>query len=188
MRVLSFDVGIKNLSFAHLEVTDETATLLEWQILSVTEDNCKNVSIETLVENVLMTLQSHFGEDFFTNTVLIENQPSLKNGLMKTVSVVIYTYFNMLKIQYGNVDSVKFISATNKLKCKRIKELNLSGKMTYKDRKKASIELATLYLCPEKKEWLGKQKKADDASDAFCQAIYYIEHVMKIPEHRLKSI
>jgi uncharacterized membrane protein len=43
--------------------------------------------------------------------------------------------------QYGNIKQVQFISATNKLKCKKATNIKTD---TYKDRKKASIDLIKL--------------------------------------------
>jgi hypothetical protein len=120
---------------------------------------------------------------FSADVVLIENQPSLKNGMMKTVSVIIFTYFNMLKYQYGNINQVKFISATNKLKCLRVHTLQNQNTSTYKDRKKLSIQLACLYinhLCPDRLTWFQQQSKKDDFADSLNQAIYYIEYVLKL--------
>jgi hypothetical protein len=54
------------------------------------------------------------------DTVYIENQPALKNPIMKTVATFLFSYFVFKKI-----NTVKFISATNKLKvdCKYLDDL-----------------------------------------------------------------
>lgn len=182
-RILSLDPGIKHLSYCYLSVEDGKIEILDWNNLCVTEANCKTITFEILIDQLLETLALHFDDAFSADIVIIENQP-LKNNKMKSVSVAIYTYFNMLKIHYGNIEKVQFIRATEKLKCRRYQELpqNL-GKASYKDRKLASIQLCRLYLkdiSPEKLEWLDGKKKRDDLSDNFCQAIYYIEHTLKI--------
>lgn len=179
MKILSFDVGIRNLSFCYLDAVHEKTQILEWKTLSITEENCKKAKIEDLTLYMLDTLMNNFDSDFEADVVLIENQPMLLNGLMKTLSVVIYTYFNMLKVQYGNVREVRFISATNKLKCSILKD---GDKKTYKDRKKLSVEIARKYIenaFPDKKQWFENITKKDDYSDTLCQAIYYIETFLK---------
>lgn len=179
--ILSIDVGIKNLSFCVLKSSPDTTTIQEWKNIQVFEGNIKKLPIEDLTEIIIESLMQHFDENSSIDVVLIENQPMLKNGLMKTVAVVIFTFFNMMKIQFGNVQSVKFISATNKLKCAMVERLNVS-KNDYKDRKRLSIELAKLYipiLCPSKLEWFISQKKKDDCADSLTQGIYYIENVLK---------
>lgn len=177
-RILSIDVGIKNLSYCLFESEGIHKTrVVKWENVCVTDSNCKKIKIEELTEQILECLMSKFDESFEADVVLIENQPMLKNGSMKTVSVVIYTFFNMLKIMYGNIKNVRFISASNKLKCKKVLELQKNID-TYKDRKRLGIEGARLYMadiCQEREEWFNIQSKKDDISDAFLLGIHYIE-------------
>jgi len=190
MKILSLDVGLKNLSYCVLETSNgKDVKILRWDNICVLDGNIKKTSLEVLTEHVLQALIENFDDGFVADLVLIENQPMLKNGLMKTVSVVIYTYFNMMKLQFGNVSEVKFISATNKLTCKRVKDLEQAATNTYKDRKKTSVELAKLHiqaLCPEKLHWFTSHKKADDIADSLNQAISFIER--KYNTHAENSI
>ena len=178
-KILSIDPGIKNLSFCYMSVT-ESIDILDWGNLCVTEENCKKISFEKLCECLLDTLGTRFDDAFEADIVLIENQP-LNNNRMKSVSIVLYTYFNMMKMQFGNIGKIQFMKATDKLKCSKYQELSI-GKDTYKDRKKASVELCKLYLkeiCPERLEWLAGLKKADDISDTYLMIVYYIENTLK---------
>jgi hypothetical protein len=191
-RILSIDVGIKNLSYCFFSIENgleqqhqqRSVQVLDWQNVSVMEGNCKKTKIGVITDCMLTRLMELFDDVFQADIVLIENQPMLKNGMMKTLSVVIFTYFNLLKIQYGNIKDVSFISATNKLKCRKISQLlGDCGKDTYKDRKKTSVALCKAYIpscCPERDEWFSKQSKADDVSDSFLQGIYYIESNLKV--------
>ena len=198
MKILSFDVGIKNLSYCYLDVcmgntredSDSMKTslkMIEWNNICTTEEgvNCAKIKLDDLTMCVLNALHDTFDEAYEADVVLIENQPMLKNGQMKTVAVIIYTYFNMLKLQYGSIKDVKFISATNKLKCKEVPVSDQAKSKTssYKDRKLLSVEVARTYIAklfPEREVWFQGLKKKDDASDVLLQAIYYIEHVLKI--------
>ena len=163
-RILSIDVGIKNLSFCYFESAKDKTKVLQWDNVSVA-NHVKNVKLEELTELMLSKLNETFDSDFYADVVIIENQPMLKNGMMKTISVVIYTYFHLLKLQYGTVKEVRFIS----------------DKSTYKDRKKLSVDVTHKYiqsLCPERNEWFLSMKKKDDAADSFLLGIYYIEYVL----------
>ena len=179
-RVLAIDVGIKNLSYCHMtsnSADTKDMQILDWENVCVTDDKCNKIKMEALTEQVLQALMERFDDEFETDVVVIENQPMLKNGMMKTVSVIIYTFFNMLKVQYGNIKEVRFISATNKLKCKKVAALGKSID-TYKDRKRLSIEVVKQYLqeiCPEKIAWFSGLSKADDYADCALFAIYTIE-------------
>ena len=182
MRVLSIDVGIKNLSYCVLKSTEcGEIGVLRWDVLKLVDGKCTKIGIETLTECLVECLLETFGDDFEADVVLIENQPSLVNPTMKTVGAAIYTYFTMLKVQFGNVKAVKFVSASSKLKCKKMSELSATSDVVtnaYKGRKKASIDLCRLYLpdiCPERMAWFQDQPKRDDLSDAMLLGVYYIE-------------
>jgi Holliday junction resolvasome RuvABC endonuclease subunit len=180
LRILSIDVGIKNLSYCVLTVTENEVTIPNWDNIRVTDSNCNKIKLEELTEELLKALNETFSDTFEADIVLIENQPMLKNGLMKTLSVMIYTYFNMMRLQYGTISEVKFISATNKLKCQKVAEVQTSSTTTYKDRKKLSIEVVKRYLeeiSPSRLSWFSQQKKQDDLADSFNQAMHYIENV-----------
>ncbi len=168
--VLSIDVGIKNLSYCSFSV-HETISILDWQNITVTDRCIKKIPLQELTELILATLEEHFDDTTKYDYVVIENQPMLRNGLMKTVSVMIYTYFNMLKMHHGNIVDVRFVSASNKLKGTELKQ------GTYKDRKKSSIELANIHIgkyCPNLQSWFFRQSKKDDCADSLNQGIAFI--------------
>lgn len=182
MRVLAIDVGLKNLAFCYAEHPQQpqqqpqpTVNVIWWENVQVTTD-VKKPSMEMLIEALTSKLTDLFAADprFVTaDAVLIENQPAIKNGAMKTVAVAIFTFFIMLKLQQGTVGSVRFMSPTSKLKCAKVP----SGiAKSYAERKKAAIETVRLYLSPENKAWFDAQKKKDDLADAFLMAQYHFEH------------
>lgn len=102
----------------------------------------------------------------------LENQPCLKQPLMKSIQIALYSY---LKIR-GAVDkgengikSFKMINATQKCKKK--------GK-TYAQRKKDSIEECRAVLEADQEEWLpffDKHKKKDDLADSYNLAVTLIK-------------
>jgi len=178
MRILTFDVGIKNLSFCLVDT--DPFTIIQWKTVSTIDKDlaCKKVGIEELTLATLVTLQTHFDDNSAIDLVLVENQPGAMNGLMKSISMVIYTYFNMM-VLHGQVKQVRFISATNKLKCKL--NTDKKAKLTYPLRKKKSVELCAQYLvqiAPDRVNWFNAIKKADDYSDTFLYIMYYMESEM----------
>lgn len=184
--ILSIDVGIKYLSYCILKVCNGATTeIKQWDNICITNENTTKMSINELTEHLLDSLNSHFDSSFTATYVIIENQPMLKNGLMKTMSVVIYTYFNMLRMHHGNINDVRFVSATNKLKCRAIQEINEStnGNNTYQDRKRNSISLAKIHverIAPDRLSWFNEQKKKDDLADSLNQAIAFLERTLKL--------
>jgi hypothetical protein len=182
MRLISIDVGIKNLSFCEFDKNKIT----RWELINVCDDTKQKttqIPIETLVENILCKLMEYFPPCLESDTkeydaVVIENQPHQKNGLMKTVSVVIYTYFNLLKLQHGNINKVKFVSANNKYKCKLV-DVEQKSLKDYKQRKCIAIETITKYIpiyCPELIGWFHQHKKKDDLSDSALLGIHFLEN------------
>lgn len=181
MRVLAIDIGIKNLSYCLCEKS-ESSNILKWENINILDNTvdqkCNKLKIDELTDLLLCSLLETFdGDTIKADVVLIENQPSLKNGLMKTISVVVFTYFNMLKLMYGCIGQVNFTSPTNKLKCQLIKDKQ-TNKLSYKERKALSIATTREYLStidPAKLSWFNEQSKKDDLADAFLYCMYYFE-------------
>lgn len=102
--------------------------------------------------------------------VLIENQPSLKNPVMKSIAAYIHCWF----VDHGvlnsesRINKVSYISPSNKLK-----KLN-KVTMTYKDTKNMGIECCRKLISEKDLSTLEQYKKKDDMCDAFLQAFQYI--------------
>lgn len=112
--------------------------------------------------------------------VLIENQPSLKNPIMKSVQMLLYSYFlirGMVDLQ--KVTGIKLISASNKLKkCNTIDKFKDRSK-SYKDRKKLAVDYC-YYLLEElepieQQDYFSGNCKKDDLADCYLQAMYYLD-------------
>jgi hypothetical protein len=70
-------------------------------------------------ERLITVLRDSFSDDTSCyDHVLVENQPSLKNPSMKSISMIIYTFFQTIKMLFGSVGSVQFVSALAKLSTK----------------------------------------------------------------------
>ena len=130
------------------------------------------------------------------NTITIENQPAFKNPKMKSIQMIVYTYFMIRgKIDTNRINRILFLSANNKLKvdlCMEKGEKNLAienkknieSGLKVKDKYKRNKELAKLF-CEElliffekKEEWLEifkNHKKRDDLADTFLMNIYQFQ-------------
>jgi hypothetical protein len=126
--------------------------------------------------------------DFFDNNSLIlqcdkyviENQPSMKNPKMKSISMLLYSYFVLNK-----KSNILFIHPTSKLKIcedltKEIFKLSKNKNDKYKITKNLSIQYTTNILDNEISEnikWVEKllsEKKQDDLCDAFLHGYFTI--------------
>jgi hypothetical protein len=186
-KILAIDVGIKNFSYCYLSYDPKgpssDAKILEWDVIPVIDpkSKCRDYSFERLSEAMLSMLNDRFVDNYDADLVLIENQPATKNRTMKSISVVIYSYFIMLKQQFGTLKRVSFVSATNKLKCtKRSRDPSCAAmqQKTYAQRKKLAIAMTAKYLKdidPARSEWFAAQGKRDDLSDAFLMGMHHIE-------------
>lgn len=123
------------------------------------------------------------------NVVVIENQPSFKNPRMKSISGIIYDYYMIRgmvdkEITKSNINRVKFMSPSNKIKLATdgetqaiVKLKNTDESKAYKMTKSLAVKYAT-EMAKHLPEWLAKfnsHKKKDDLADAFLQGAYYFE-------------
>ena len=120
------------------------------------------------------------------NVVVIENQPSMKNPVMKSISNTIYTYFLIRGIidkkDNSTITAVKFMSPSNKLKIVTDGESKQLVALKGTDESKAyklTKSLGVKYsreLLAHLPDWINKfntYKKKDDLADAFLQGAYY---------------
>ena len=134
--------------------------------------------IFNLSKNMINELNSK--EDFLNHEIIcIENQPALKNPVMKTVQMILYSYF-MIEGATKNkpVEQVHMINARNKLKVYKGPPVECKFKEKYKKNKYLSVEYTKLMILKEDKKFIDlftESKKKDDLADAYLQGIYFIE-------------
>ena len=119
-------------------------------------------------------------EDFLNHEVIcIENQPALKNPVMKTVQMILYSYFMIEGATKDKlVDQVHMINARNKLKVYKGPPVECKYKEKYKKNKYLSVEYTKNMILDEEKNFIDlftESKKKDDLADAYLQGIYFIE-------------
>jgi hypothetical protein len=196
--ILSFDIGIKNLAYC-LMYKDNTINdnnnikVIDWEIIQLIEDGvkCKGVSLDTITNVLYNKLQEIFLDHDITE-VLLENQPVLKNPVMKSIQIILYSFFQYEKVIMGrDIILIKFINASNKLKLgKNLSEINNSEdiikiKSKYTKNKKLAIIYTNHFLkerlivedYEKHHDIFNNHKKKDDLADAFLQGLYYIEKI-----------
>jgi hypothetical protein len=101
MRFLSFDIGVKNLGVCDISFSqsvDEKAVDIHlWDVFDISGGGSKydiHETTNTLLET-LDNLTKNNANDY--DYILIENQPVLKNPIMKSIQIVIFTYFAQMK-------------------------------------------------------------------------------------------
>jgi len=218
MKILSFDVGIKNLAYCLLDTED--LTIDDWNIINISVDpTCDHVNKGKCCDKTATKMTKDTGFKLCTShckikmykdkklrnvpkldnrmlslgnqivkkldekknfmnmdVVCIENQPALKNPTMKSVQMIIYSYFLM----NGKAKDIQMINARNKLKVYTGPKVDCDITDKYKQNKFLAIKYCD-YMIRENShidkkyhELYDDSKKKDDLSDAYLQGIYYI--------------
>jgi hypothetical protein len=135
MKLVSWDVGVYNLAYCILEKNkDELPKIIGWNIVNLVDNEKMKKNRNLLFENIPRKLQE-IPELLDVDIVVIENQPSLKNPQMKSIQMILYSYFLILGKTIGNgdktpsyIDTIDFCSASNKLKVYDGPEIKLPEK------------------------------------------------------------
>ena len=196
---ISFDIGIKNLALCILEKTEEEIHVLDWRIISLADKKKDIKGIDDIAERIYIELDNVVG--FLKSKgienidyVLIENQPSNLNGMMKSIQYIIYCYFSLLKYWDKIVDNVVLVNAGLKTKthdfkpdiqtvmdgtpksAKSAKNAKGFRNDKYKMNKQTSVEICKNYIKDDETlcDIFDDNKKKDDLCDACLQAVAYI--------------
>ncbi|MBJ23964.1 MAG: hypothetical protein CMB64_04770 [Euryarchaeota archaeon] len=177
-RIISFDVGVKNMSFCLAEsVGKRKLNIVTMQTLAL-----KGKNIQDYTNSLIMQLRKL--ELGYLDRVLIEQQLN-RNTQMKVLSHVIQSYF----ICERNIplEDICFYNPKLKFETTGFNEydiivtdvkasLNIGDKMSRSEVKKLSIAVTKELLSTSDTFWLRcleKNDKKDDLSDAYLQAYTY---------------
>lgn len=135
MKLVSWDVGVYNLAYCIIQKNkDELPKIIGWNIVNLVDNEKMKKNRNLLFENIPRKLQE-IPELLDVDAVVIENQPSLKNPQMKSIQMILYSYFLILGKTVGNgdktigyIDVIDFCSASNKLKVYDGPEIKLPEK------------------------------------------------------------
>jgi hypothetical protein len=176
--IISFDIGLKNLACCCLTLS-ERPKILHWAIHPLMDEHRKTKpNINQMSMKIFEEMDKISSKLYSVDYVLIENQPSRLNGAMKTIQMIIYSYFQYKKFKEGQITDVLLISA-NKKTADHPYDIDMTlckSANKYTQRKWKSIKLTEEYIQnnTELKEFLSSYKKKDDICDAFLQAIAWM--------------
>ena len=159
--------GVKASSKAVAE--EKLATFYSLPIPKVKVTKALDTELTTLHDAIRKFVGDHSALFRTANTILLENQPVLKNPTMKSVQILLFaTLRDMLQ---PNPPALKLVHAGKKV------QVEEKGDAGYKDRKAAS-EAKVRKVLQEKTvdsaKWtafFGSHTKKNDLADAFCMCI-----------------
>lgn len=191
MKCIGFDIGIYNLAYCIVEAPTEggkecvgsQAQITDWGIICLKDPDVKTMDFTKHSKKLIEILHEKFMDMSDIDVVVIENQPCMKNPVMKSIQMLIYTFFMIKAYQQGSSNmQVKLVSASNKLKVHHKCDVSqIDTKDKYKKNKLMAIAYTQHYLQlseAHNKAWCDKfnvQKKKDDLSDAYLSVIHHIE-------------
>jgi len=163
---------------------------IQYEIKPLKKKSVSCISTDDLKYKLIQSLE--YRKSFLeANVVLIENQPSMKNPKMKSISSTIYDYFLIRgifdkNITKSNITRVKFMSPSNKLKLadegdtKKLVKLKGNDAKTYKLTKSLGIKYCKEMIEPFEnwKTVFNEHKKKDDLADSFLQGMYYFNDML----------
>ena len=193
MIYISFDIGIKNLALCILEYNNNEISIIDWRVITLFDKKKDVNGINSLSDILFLELDNIIGllkelNHDYIDYVLIENQPSNLNGIMKTVQLLIFSYFSLLNHWDKIVDNVLLINASLKLqnhnynpdipiKIDNTKTKKQQKNDKYRINKYLGIEITKYYIKNNTflNEYFIKYKKKDDLADTLLQTVSYIK-------------
>ena len=180
MKIASFDIGIRNLAFCILKTETNTkksclCSICNWGILPLCEptEKVKQISLQLICQRMCTQLNKQ--EDFDgVDMVVLENQPVYMNPKMKSVQMMLFTYFVM------NGYDVKMFSPRDKLSIYTGPEVECTLKSKYSRRKYLGIQYCSYILQNSTlSEFFALHKKKDDLADSLLQGLLYLKRITK---------
>ena len=157
----------------------------------VTKSKKEKYNLEETATNLIKELDKR-PELLMSEHILIENQPAFKNPKMKSIQMILYTYYLLKgKIESQNKQiKIAFLMANNKLKVNLesselknqiIDNINVKIKDKYRRHKELSKAYTKWFLQKNNiNDWLSKyekEKKKDDLADTFLMCIYFYQNL-----------
>ena len=175
MYIVSFDIGVKNLAYCYTNNEE----ILEWSIIDISGKDITEIS------KICMKKLYNIFNDKQINKVLIENQPVQKNPKMKSIQIMVYSYFVYQKVNNEKpIDNILLVSATNKNKYTLKYDIEVPKCSTkYLETKKRAIACTKLII-EQNENWsayFNSHKKKDYLADCLLQCYQFINYCPVLP-------
>jgi len=184
MHIISWDVGIRNMTYCLL---DENI-IIQWANIDILEgtniDILEGTNKLTFYEQNKLLVEKLDKIDNILNVdyVLIENQPGFKNPIMKTIQMILYTYYLIRDaIDSPRIKEIILINPTNKLKVYKGPPIKCMHTNKYRRNKYLAIEHCKYMLkdFPDELQFLIESNKKDDLADSYLQGMYFFHNKFK---------
>jgi hypothetical protein len=188
MIYVSFDIGVKNLALCIINQIGNEINIIDWKIIELAQCKKEVKNINENADRLYVELDNIVGQlndiGFSKiDVVLIEDQPSNLNGIMKRIQLLIFSYFNLLKHWDNAVSDVILVNPSLKLQThsiippsRRDKTIKYTRREKYINNKKDSVEICKYYIKDNEKlmTFFTSNKKLDDYADTLLQTVSYI--------------
>jgi hypothetical protein len=193
MKILAWDIGIKNLSYC-LYDTQLHNNIIDWNVIDISQNGKEIFNLQEEMVKQLDLLPHLRNVDY----VVLENQPTF-NIKMKTIASALYTYF----VIRGCIDherqikNICYVHPKQKLtQCQYDgPDFESTKKQKYQRDKETAIVYCKYFLrdCPEWLNILESSKKADDMSDSMLHAKaffnkFVLEELKSTPVDQIKQM
>lgn len=161
----------------------------KYALKKIKQPTCKHTEPKDLKLHLWRTFDAM--KDLLTvDTVVIENQPSLKNPVMKSISETIFNFFlcrGIIDAERTNsrISDVRYVNPSNKMKLSidGISQLqSVTDKaLKYRKTKQLAVNQVADILAPTpatRKSFLNNKKK-DDLADCLLQGIWFLQSSSK---------
>ena len=171
----------------HLKVVQTHDPFEIYEIKKDKKELVREISILTLSKRLFQHLESLGDILLNVDEIIIENQPVLKNPTMKTIQILLYSYFIMNGILKEKVKNIHFFSASKKLEAFDDVDNKIFNTLSHiTNQYQINKKLAVLYtneMIKNDIKWFkffNTHSKKDDLSDAYLTNCYFIDRQFKI--------
>lgn len=192
MKILAWDIGIKNLSYCLYNTQDDS--IIDWNVIDISQNGKEIFNLQEEMVKQLDLLPHLLNVDY----VVLENQPTF-NIKMKTVASALYTYF----VIRGCVDherqikNICYVHPKQKLtQCQYEGPVFESEKKQKYQRDKETAIVYCRYFLRDDTRWLtllDSSSKADDLSDSYLHAKaffnkFILDELKSTPVEKIKQL